>query len=59
MHYVNDHTRIISLSNEIGHFNLLFGIKVKVVINMCSHFHFISIIWKYCDMHKLSFLENN
>lgn len=40
MRYGNDHTRIISLSNEIGHFNLLFGIKVKVVINMCNHFHF-------------------
>lgn len=30
------------------------GIKVKVVINMCSHFNF-SFIWRCCDVRKLFF----
>lgn len=29
----------------------LSGIKVKVVINMCSHCNFIFIFWRHLDVH--------
>lgn len=50
-------TLVLFLYPVIVYFNIIWNKSVKVVINMCSHFHFIYIVWRHHDVHKPIFFE--
>lgn len=51
-------TLVLFLYPVIVYFNIIWNKSVKVVINMCSHFHFIYIVWRHHDVHKPIFLKH-